>query len=130
MQNIVYEVNQFYQTLGTVCPKYKGIKVDVNDLMNDNILSEILYDIEDNIYVYEGAEELRNFIKHQRHKQSLGYKIIQTIGTILITLGFVFILGTAGASDNDAISFAQIIIQIVISFGISMLGFIIKKITY
>lgn len=130
MQNIVYEVNQFYQTLGTVCPKYKGIKVDVNDLMNDNILSEILYDIEDNIYVYEGAEELRNFIKHQRHKQNIVYKIMQTIGTILITLGFVFILGTAGASDNDAISFTQIIIQIVISFGISMLGFFIKKITY
>jgi hypothetical protein len=129
MKNIVYEVNQFYQTLGTVCPKYKGIKVDVNDLMNDNILSEILYNIEDNICV-EGAEELRNFIKHQRHKQNIRYKIIQTIGTILITLGFVFILGTAGASDNDAISFAQIIIQIVISFGISMLGLIIKKITY
>jgi hypothetical protein len=113
-----------------VCPKYKGIKVDVNDLMNDSILSEILYDIEDNMTVYEGAEELRNFIKHQRHKQNIGYKIIQTIGTILITLGFVFILGTAGASDNDAISFAQIIIQIVISFGISTLGLIIKKITY
>jgi hypothetical protein len=123
MKQIAQEINQFYRVLGTECPKYRNITVTAKDLKNENILSEVLYDIEDNIYVYEGAEELSHKIRHSTSKK----KAIHSIGIIFIALGFIFVLGTAGASDLGEISFGQIISQIAIGFGISTVGFIIKK---
>lgn len=123
MKKVVYEVNQFYRVLGTVCPKYKNISVTTDDLKDDHILSEVLYDLEDNVYTYEGAMEL--YYEVQRLKDK--HKVIKTIGVILMVVGFVFMLGTAGASDLNTIPFAQIMIQLIMSLSITALGFIIIK---
>ena len=49
-------------------------------------------------------------------------------GIIIIAIGFLLILGTAGASDLGDIGFRQIISQTVMGLGISTVGFIIIKI--
>lgn len=122
MKNITYEINQFYRILGTECPKYKNIRVTENDLKDENILSEVLYDIEDNVYVYEGAEELYHDIRYYVNKKNTAYKIIKFIGVTLMIFGFIFMLGTAGATDLNTISFQQTIIQSIISLSAVILG--------
>lgn len=123
MNQIVQEVNQFYKTLGTVCPKYKNINVTTEDLKDEFILSEVLYDLEDNVYVYEGAEELYDKMQHLVHKKKATYNI----GRVLIVIGFLLMLGTAGASDLNNISFNQIITQLAISLCITMFGLMISR---
>ena len=44
------------------------------------------------------------------------------IGSVLIAAAFVFILGTAGASDLNTISFEQILAQCAISLAVGGIG--------
>ena len=118
---VAYEVNQFYKTLGTECPKYKNIKVTTKDLDDEFILSEILYDVEDDVYVYEGANELSNKLRHINKS----HKIAKAIGIAFILIGFIFMLGTAGASDLGNISLIQTIVQAAISLGVVALGLVV-----
>jgi hypothetical protein len=124
MNKTIREINNFYRILGTVCPKYKNIRVTENDLKDENILSEVLYDIEDNVYVYEGAEELYHDIKYYTNKKRYIYNAVKVIGTTLIIIGLFALLGTAGASDLGNISISQILIQILLGVIIFALGLI------
>lgn len=121
---IAYEVNQFYKTLGNVCPKYKNVRIKAEDLAKELTLSDIIYDIEGNSNVYESATELRAKLNGIKRK----HKIARGIGSILAAVGFICILGTAGASDLGNISLVQTVVQAVISLGVSALGLaVIKK---
>lgn len=128
MNKTIREINNFYRVLGTECPKYKNIRVTEDDLKNEFILSEVLYDIEDNVYVYEGAEELCRDIKHHTNKRKYIYNAVKVIGTTMLITGILLIIGTAGESDLNNMPFAQIISQITMGFGMSTLGFITTKI--
>lgn len=128
MDKIIREINTFYRVLGTECPKYKNIRVTESDLKNEHILSEVLYDIEDNVYVYEGAEELCHDIRHYTNTRKYIYNAVKVLGITLIIAGVLLILGTAGESDLNGMPFAQIISQITMGAGISTLGFIATKI--
>jgi hypothetical protein len=122
--NIVREINQFYRIIGTECPKYKNIRVTKDDLKDEFILSEVLYDIEDNVYVYEGADELYEDVKYYADKKRYIYNAVKAIGIICIVIGFLTILGTAGASDLGQISMSQIISQISMGLIVAIVGFI------
>jgi membrane-associated PAP2 superfamily phosphatase len=126
--NIVREINTFYRVLGTECPKYRNIRVTEDDLKNELILSEVLYDLEDNVYVYEGAEELYHDIIHRNNKKRSICNAVTIIGITLIIAGFLLVLGTAGASDLNTIPFSQMILQTIIGLGITIVGFITLKI--
>lgn len=128
MNKITNEVNQFYKVLGTECPKYKNIRVTKDDLKDENILSEVLYDIKDNVYVYEGAQELYRNIKHHTNRKRSICNAVTIMGITLIVAGLLLVLGTAGASDLNNIPFSQIISQTIIGFGVSTIGFITLKI--
>ena len=125
MNQITQEINQFYRILGTECPKYRNISVTAEDLKDEHVLSEVLYDLEDNVYVYEGAEELAYKIQHSISRKVAICNAVGIVGIVFITLGFLLILGTAGASDLGKIGFSQIISQVIIGFGIITVGFII-----
>jgi hypothetical protein len=122
-QKLKKEVNNFYAALGEVCPKYKNIGVATDDLCDTLVLYEVLCDIKDNMYAYEGTEKLYYQILWFMNQQ----KIIHKIGIVAIIIGFILMLGTAGASDRNSIPFNQIMVQLVISLGIMVLGFIIIK---
>lgn len=123
MNELAHKINDFYRRLGSVCPKYKNIRVTPEDLGDEYVLSEILYDVEDNIYTYEGAAELCHKLRHIKKTHSG----IKTIGKVMMIIGIIFMLGTAGASDLDTISLTQTMIQLVISLSVTTLGFIINK---
>ena len=115
---VAYEVNQFYRTLGNVCPKYKNVRISAEDLAKELTLSDIIYDIEGNSNVYESATELRAKLNGIKRK----YRIARGIGSILAAVGFICILGTAGASDLGNISLVQTVVQAAISLGAVVLG--------
>ncbi len=125
MNQITQEINKFYQTLGTVCPKYRNVSVTAEELKNENVLSEVLYDLKDNVYAYEGAEELSHKIQRCTNRKRAICNAVSAIGAIVIALGFFMMIGTEGASYISNISLSQIIIQSVISLGVIMLGLII-----
>lgn len=52
---------------------------------------------------------------------------MNTLGNILLTLGFFGILGSAGASDLNDISLQQAFLQVVCSIFIIGLGLMIKN---
>ena len=54
-------------------------------------------------------------------------KIIKTIAGIMMAMGFILALGTAGSSDIDAISYSQTLVQLAISIGVSLLGYAILR---
>lgn len=51
-------------------------------------------------------------------------KVLKMIAGILSAFGFIYILGTAGASDNDAISHQQLIHQSLIGMTLFVGGFL------
>jgi hypothetical protein len=124
MNQIAQKINQFYSTLGTVCPKYKNISVTADDLKDDDVLSEVLYDLEDNAYAYEGATELYRDIVRRTNKKRQICNVIGVIGAIVIALGFFLMVGTEGASYLDNIPLSQIIVQSIIGLAIMAFGFI------
>lgn len=48
---------------------------------------------------------------------------MKTCGGILIAAAFVFLIGTAGLSDNNAITFGQIIVRCAIGLIAGGIGF-------
>ena len=52
---------------------------------------------------------------------------MNTLGNILLTVGFFGILGSAGASDLNDISLQQAFLQVICSIVIIVLGLIIKN---
>ena len=55
-------------------------------------------------------------------------KILLYTGGSLITLGGLALLGTAGASDQNTITFEQSVIQALISFGVIAVGGVAVKV--
>jgi hypothetical protein len=106
-----------------VCPKYKNIKVSANDLADDYVVSEILCDVEDHNCTYESAIDLCRQLKHIKKT----HRVLKAIGVVLMIVGFILMLGTAGASDLNSIPFTQIIVQATISLCVSALGLMIIK---
>lgn len=52
---------------------------------------------------------------------------MNTLGNILLTVGFFGILGSAGASDLNDISLQQAFIQVICSIFVIVLGLMIKN---
>lgn len=52
---------------------------------------------------------------------------MNTLGNILLTVGFFGILGSAGASDLNDISLQQAFIQVICSIFVIVLGLLIKN---
>ena len=50
-------------------------------------------------------------------------KAIKVIGFLVLAFGFVLMLGTAGASDVNTISFDEIVIRMLISVAMMGIGF-------
>ena len=55
-------------------------------------------------------------------------KVLKSVSTLCIIGGIVFLFGTAGASDNEAIGLSQVVTQSIASLGIIYLGYGIRKI--
>ena len=55
-------------------------------------------------------------------------KVIKWIGFLVLALGFVLMLGTAGASDLDTITFEVIVIRMLISLAMMGIGFCVTYI--
>ena len=55
-------------------------------------------------------------------------KLLKVMSMLCIIGGIVLLLGTAGASDMGGIEFSQIFNQAIISLGIILLGFSIRKV--
>ena len=55
-------------------------------------------------------------------------KVLVYTGATLITLGALAILGTAGASDQNTITFEQSIVQVLISSGVIAVGGVAVKV--
>ena len=56
-------------------------------------------------------------------------RVLRAIGAILLCAAFVFLLGTAGSSDLNAIPFGQIIAQCAICLIAGGIGFGIMYVT-
>lgn len=56
-------------------------------------------------------------------------KALHIVGVVLCGAAFVFILGTAGSSDLNTISFEQVLVQVVIALVVGGIGCGIMKIT-
>lgn len=50
-------------------------------------------------------------------------KIYHFVFGLCMVAGFIYMIGTAGASDCELITFSQIIKQIVISLALTIIGF-------
>lgn len=55
-------------------------------------------------------------------------KVIKWFGFVLMVCGFVFMLGTAGASDIDAICIDMVIVRSFIALAMVVTGFIVAYI--
>ena len=53
---------------------------------------------------------------------------MRKIANILIAVGLIVALGTAGASDNGFIPFAQIVLQCGAGMGLMFVGLALKKV--
>lgn len=56
-------------------------------------------------------------------------RVLKIIGAILFGTAFIFLLGTAGASDNNSISFEQEIVQCIVCLIVGGIGFGIIYVT-
>lgn len=52
------------------------------------------------------------------------------IGYVIVAIGFLLMLGTAGASDIDLISFGQIVIQSIIGLCLMAMGLLLVKLFF
>ena len=53
-------------------------------------------------------------------------KIIKTIANIMLLGGLILLLGVAGSSDLNTISFTQILFYGIIGFALTSVGFIVS----
>ena len=53
-------------------------------------------------------------------------KIIKTIANIMLLGGLILLLGVAGSSDLNTISFTQMLLYGIIGFALTSVGFIIS----
>lgn len=63
---LVKQLNQFYACISTVDHTYNDYVVTLADLYDDNEVSSILYDIEDNYFIYDGAYDLYRRLEEVR----------------------------------------------------------------
>lgn len=62
------------------------------------------------------------YLKKSHKKQILKRKIFRYSGGILLLIGFLIVLGTAGASNLDLIEFSQIKLRIALGLVLGVLG--------
>ena len=64
------------------------------------------------------------YLKKSHKKQILKRKIFRYSGGILLLIGFLIVLGTAGASDLDLIEFPKIVLRVLLGVGIGGIGWL------
>lgn len=63
---LVKQLNQFYAYISTVDHTYNDYVVTLADIYDNNEISSILYDIEDNYFIYDVAYSLYKQLKEVR----------------------------------------------------------------
>lgn len=63
---LVKQLNQFYACISTVDHTYNDYIVTLADLYDDNEVSSILYDLNDNCFIYYGAYDLYRKLEEVR----------------------------------------------------------------
>jgi hypothetical protein len=69
-------------------------------------------------------KSLPRYLKKSHKKQIVKRKILTYSGGILLLIGFLIVLGTAGASDLDLIGFPQIILRVLVGAVIGGIGWL------
>lgn len=87
---LVNQINNFYAALATEEPIYHNCYVTKKDLDNRDVISEILYDLNDNVLVHGGATSLYREVKHFMRKRRIN--IARLIETILVILSICLML--------------------------------------
>lgn len=117
------QLNHFYSCLALEDKTYENCHITMADLGNKECLAEILYDLNDNYFTYEGTSTLCRKVEHLLHRHNK----IDTISKMIIGVGLAIMIGTVGAGDLNTISYAQIVAQSLISISIMGIGFILYK---
>lgn len=62
------------------------------------------------------------------HIKRVPNKLMCRLGSLLLGVGIVFIIGTSGSSDLNTILFNQIIEQVGLGVAISLIGYIMRRV--
>lgn len=73
-------------------------------------------------------KSLPRSLKESHKKQIVKSKVLIYSGEILFFIGFLIILGTAGASDLELIEFTQIVRRVLLGLVITVIGWLSSKI--
>ena len=63
------------------------------------------------------------------HIKRVPNKFLRRLGALLIGVGLVSVVVTAGASDLNTISLNQIIVQSSVSFAVALIGYIMRRVS-
>lgn len=74
-----------------------------------------------------GQIKLYNILVSKKQNKTKGRKTMKNIFNLLIIAGIITLIGTAGASDFDGISFSQILSQAFFSVKLVFCGVILKR---
>ncbi len=119
------KINRFYATLATVDIAYDNCIVSTEDLNNISVLNEVLYDLEDNFFTFEGIYELHRQVLKHMHKIETYKKTCCNVAIAIGIVGILLAIGIAGSDQLGSISFLNTLIGSGISLGLMGIGSIL-----